>query len=511
MDLFANLALGFQTALSPANLGFVFIGAVIGTLFGAFPGLSAPTAIALLLPLTFALDPTSAIIMLAGIYYGSQYGNSISAVLLGIPGDSAAVVTAIEGHKLTDQGRAGHALTIAATSSFAAGIIGVVIFAAAGPPLAWFGLRFGDPEYAAVILLAFCMLPAFATEGRVKMLVALALGLLFATVGLDYATARPRFTFNQTALLDGLPFVAAIIGLFGVSDVLYNAGIGGFASRISRSIRLRELFPPASIWPPLGLPMLRSSALGFFIGVLPGAGATIASFAAYAMERAVARDRSTFGRGRLEGLVAGEAGNSGASIGAMLPMIALGIPGSGATAVMLGGFLIWGLEPGPTLFVREPAFVWGLVASMLIGNVMLLAMNVLLVPGFAWALRMPYAVLAPLIVVFCAAGTYAVNNSFADVWIMFAFGVLGYLLRLLDVPLAPLVLGLVLGPSFESHLRRTMQISDEGLLIFTNRPLSAAILAAALVLILLPPLVARYRRRSSAEVAEEGGTADGRP
>jgi putative tricarboxylic transport membrane protein len=350
--------------------------------------------------------------------------------------------------------------------------------------------------------MAFCMLPAFATEGRIRMVVALTLGLLLATVGLDYATARPRFTFNQTFLLDGVPFVAAIIGLFGIADVLYNAGVGGIASRVATTIRLRELFPPRSTWRPLGLPMLRSSVLGFFIGVLPGAGATIASFAAYALERAVARDKSKFGRGSTEGLTAGEAGNSGASIGAMLPMIALGIPGSGATAVMLGGFLIWGLEPGPTLFERDPVFVWGLVASMLIGNVMLLAMNVLLVPAFTWVLRVPYAVLAPLIVVFCAAGTYAVNNSFADVWIMFAFGALGYLLRLMDVPLAPLVLGLVLGPSFESHLRRTMQISNDGLWIFVTRPLSASILAAAVILLVVPPLVARYRaRRAAAEQA----------
>lgn len=495
MDLFANLALGFQTALSPANVGFVFIGALVGTLFGAFPGLSAPTAIALLLPLTFALEPTSAIIMLAGIYYGSQYGNSIAAVLLGIPGDSAAVVTAIEGHKLTAKGLAGHALTVAATSSFLAGMVGVLIFAVAGPPLAWLGLRFGDPEYTAVILLAFCMLPAFAAEGRIKLVVALTLGLVLATVGLDYATARPRFTFNQTALLDGVPFVAAIIGLFGISDVLYNAGLGRMATSVSAALKVKDLFPPRTIWAPLALPQLRSSVLGFFIGVLPGAGATIASFAAYATERALARDKSGFGKGQMTGLAAGEAGNSGASIGAMLPMMALGIPGSGATAVMLGGFLIWGLEPGPTLFVRDPEFVWGLLASMLIGNVMLLAMNILLVPAFARMLRVPYAVLAPLIVVFCAAGTYAVNNSFADVWMMFGFGLLGYLLRLIEIPLAPLVLALVLGPGFESHLRRTMQISDEGLWIFVTRPLSAGILAAALLLLILPPVLARLRRR----------------
>lgn len=474
---------------------FVFIGCVVGTLFGAFPGLSAPTAIALLLPLTFALDPTAAIIMLAGIYYGSQFGNSIAAVLLGIPGDSAAVVTAMEGHALAKADRAGHALTIAAVASFGAGIMGVALFVLLGPSLAWLGLKFGDPEYAALILLAFTMLPAFAEGRKVRMVVALLLGLAFSTVGLDYATALPRFTFGQTWLLEGIPFVPAIIGLFGVADAFHAAGQISLGAATARaSIHFRGLFPGMRDWAAVGWTMLRSSVLGFFIGVLPGAGATIASFAAYAMERNLARDRESFGRGRIEGLAAAEAGNSGASIGAMLPMLALGIPGSGATAVMLGGFLIWGLQPGPMLFEQQPAFVWGLVASMLFGNMMLLVMNILLVPIFAQVLRVPKAVLAPLIIVFCVAGAYATNNSMADVWIMFGFGLLGLLLRYAQVPIAPLVLGLVLGLAFEKHLRRSLQLSDNGLMTFVDRPISLSILIVAALVAFAPVILSRIVR-----------------
>lgn len=494
-----NLLLGLSTAASFEMLLFVFIGCTVGTLFGAFPGLSAPTAIALLLPLTFSLDPTAAIIMLAGIYYGSQFGNSIAAVLLGIPGDSAAVVTAMEGHALAKRHRAGHALTMAAVASFGAGVLGVVLFVLFGPSLAWLGLKFGDPEYAALILLAFTMLPAFAEGKKWRMVIALLFGLFLSTVGLDYATALPRFTFDQTWLLEGIPFVPAIIGLFGVADAFYTAGQRSMTSApVNLRMPFRSLFPALKDWVAVRWTLLRSAVLGFFVGILPGAGATIASFAAYAMERNLARDRKGFGNGRLEGLAAGEAGNSGASIGAMLPMLALGIPGSGATAVILGGFLIWGLQPGPMLFEQQPVFVWGLIASMLFGNMMLLFMNVLLVPVFAQALRVPKAVLAPLIIIFCVAGAYATNNSMADVWIMFAFGLLGLLLRFAQVPIAPLVLGLVLGLAFEKHLRRSLQLSDNGLMIFLDRPISLMLLILALVVALAPFAIGRLVRMRAA-------------
>lgn len=496
MELLELVSLGAAAAITPQNIIAVFMGCLIGTIVGAFPGLSAPTAIALLLPITFHFEPTTGLIMLAGIYYGSQFGNSITAILIGIPGDSAAVLTALEGHKLALAGRAGQALTLAASGSFVAGIIGVTIFSVVGPPLAWFGLRFGDPEYVALILLAFCTLPAFSDSGYARMAVAVLMGLLLTTVGLDFATGQPRFTFGQTSLMDGIPLVPAIIGLFGIADAFYTAGLRTANTKVNVSMRLRDLAPPVADWIRVRWTLLRASLLGFIVGVLPGAGATIAAFAAYAMERSLARDKSRYGHGDITGLVAAEAGNSGASIGAMLPMLALGIPGSGATAVMLGGFLMWGLQPGPALFEKQPVLVWGLVVSMLIGNMMLLAMNVLLVPWFARILRLPHTALVPVIVVFCAAGAYATNNSVVDVVIMFAFGLLGLLLRILNIPAAAMVLALVLGGSLEEHVRRTMLVSDEGLWALFTRPISGAVLTIAAVL-LLAPAGARFLRSLS--------------
>jgi putative tricarboxylic transport membrane protein len=482
MMLLENFAHGLWTALQPINLLFVFLGAVIGTLVGAFPGLSAPTAIALLLPITFTLEPTTAIIMMAGIYYGSQFGNAISAVLLGVPGEPSSVATVIEGYAMTKRGRAGVALSISAIASFAAGIIGVIIFALVGPPLAWLGLRFGPAEYVALILLAFCMLPALAGQGKMKMIVAFLIGLFIALIGLDQFTSQARFTFRQPDLMEGVPLVVALIGLFGVGDVLHAPSAPANMAAAQR-VRLREMWPTASDWIAMRWSSLRGSVLGFLIGTLPGAGATIAALAAYALERGIARDKSQFQHGSVEGLAAAEAGNSSASIGAMLPLIALGIPGSATTAVMLGGFLIWGLEPGPSMFQKHPEFVWGLIASMIIGNAMLLVMCTLLVPLFARILQLPYSVLSALVVVFCAAGAYAVNNSIADIWLMMGFACLAYVLRLANIPIAPVALGLVLGELLEKNLRNALQLSDSGMLIFVERPISLTIIVITLLII----------------------------
>ena len=486
--------MGFSVALSPANVFFVLIGAIVGTLFGAFPGLSAPTAIALLLPLTFSLNPTTAIIMLAGIYYGSTYGNSISAVLIGIPGDSAAVVTAMEGHKLALKNRAGHALTVSAVSSFAAGIIGTLIFSITGPKLAWWALKLGPPEYFSLIIMAFAMLPAFSSGGRVKLLVSLGLGLAFATIGFDNFTAHTRFTFGMPELYSGIPFVPAIIGLFGIADVFYHAGLPDKFREQLKGVTFRELFPAVSEWIRLKWTILRNSVLGFAIGVLPGAGATIASFAAYAMERSFSKKPETFGTGVIEGVSSAEAGNSGASIGAMVPLLTLGIPGSGSTAIMLGGFLIWGLQPGPMLFQNDPEFAWGLIASMCIGNLMLLAINIFLVPLFAQILRVRYSILATIIVVFCSAGVYSVNTNLFDVWIMFGFGVLGYILNLMGIPIASLVLGLVLGKILESNMRQSFALSDSGLFILLERPISTTLLVISALVFFVPPLYDQYKK-----------------
>ncbi len=494
MDFLPNLIMGFSIALSPANLFFVLMGSIVGTVFGAFPGLSAPTAIALLLPVTFSLNPTSAIIMLAGIYYGSTYGNSISAVLIGIPGDPAAVVTALEGNKLALKKRGGHALTVSAVSSFAAGILGTLIFSITGPKLAWWALELGPPEYFALIIMAFAMLPAFSTSGRIKLLVSLGLGLAFATIGFDNFTAHIRFTFDIPELYSGIPFVPAIIGLFGIADIFYHAGLPDKFRTQLTGVALKDLFPAASEWIRLKWTILRNSILGFLIGVLPGAGATIASFAAYAMERSFSKKPETFGTGIIEGVASAEAGNSGASIGAMVPLLTLGIPGSGSTAIMLGGFLIWGLQPGPMLFQNDPGFAWGLIASMCIGNLMLLIMNIFLVPLFAQILRVKYSILATLIVVFCAAGVYSVNTNVADIWIMFGFGVLGYILNLMRIPIPPLVLGLVLGKILEANMRQTFALSDSGLFLLFERPISATLLVISFLIFTVPPLYDQFKK-----------------
>jgi putative tricarboxylic transport membrane protein len=497
MLLIENFANGMWTAVQPINLLFVFIGALIGTLVGAFPGLSAPTAIALLLPVTFSLQPTTAIIMLAGIYYGSQFGDAISAVLLGVPGEPSAVVTAIEGHIMAKRGRAGVALAISAISSFAAGIIAVAIFALVGPPLAWLGLRFGPPEYVALITLAFCMLPALGGQGKMKTAVSFLIGLFIANIGLDQMTGKARFIFGQPDLLEGISLVVALIGLFGVADVLHMPSMPQ-STVVTQRLKLRELWPTASDWVTMRWPTVRGSLLGFLIGMLPGGGATVAALASYAVERGVAKDKSGFQNGSIEGLAAAEAGNSSASIGAMLPLIVLGIPGSATTAVMLGGFLIWGLEPGPAMFQKHPDFVWGLIASMIIGNAMLLAMCTLLVPVLARLLQLPYSILAALVVVFCAAGAYSADNNMADVWIMFAFAGIAYVFKLANIPLVPLALGMVLGDLFEKNWRNALQISDGSLLIFVQRPISATILILT-VLVIAAMAYASFRRRPPEE------------
>lgn len=494
MDLLSNLAAGFLIALSWQNILFVMIGIAVGMIFGILPGVGAATAIALLLPLTFSLGATTAVIMLCGIYYGAQYGNGITAILLGIPGDSPAVVSSIEGYAMALKGRAGHALTISAVSSFVASILGIVLLAVCSPLLAQVALSFGPAEYFAVVMLGFATLPAFAEEGRVKLLVSLGLGLFMGTVGLDATTASARFTFGTTELLSGVPFVAAIIGLFGVSDMFYLWGQQSDKLERPKAPRFMELFPPLSDWWLIRWAMFRGSVVGFLVGILPGAGATIAAFTAYAVEQQVARDKTGFGHGRMEGLAAAEAGNNSAAIGAMVPLLTLGIPGSTATAIMFGGFLIWGLQPGPALFQNNPDFVWGLIASMLIGNIALLIMCMTMVPLFAQFLRIPFTLMAPLVIVMCAFGTYSVDSSISDVWIMFAFGLLGYIMRLALIPIAPMVLGLVLEPILESKLRLALTLSGGDMMTFVERPITASLLLIAAVIFLGPVVLAAYRR-----------------
>lgn len=508
METLGNLLSGFSVAISPANLLFVVIGVSLGMIIGSFPGLSAATAIALLLPVTFSLDPVSAIIMLAGIYYGSQYGNSVTAVLVNTPGDSAAVVTAVEGHEMAKRGRAGKALMTAALGSFVAGTIAVILFSYLAPQLAAVALSFGPPEYFAIVVFALATLPAFAGRSKAKMMISASLGILVALVGMDDLTGKARLTFDQPELLNGVQLVPALIGLFGIGEAIYASGHLTTNKPSSGRFSLRDLAPSAAEWLRVRWPIARGTFLGFVVGILPGAGATIASFLSYAAERARSKHRHEFGKGAIEGVAGPESSNNAAAVAAMIPLLTLGIPGSASTAVLAGGFVLWGLNPGPLLFQQEPDFVWGLIASMYVGNVLLVIMATLLVPLFARILRVKYTILLPIIVVFCAVGAFSTNGSLLDVWIMLGFGVVGYIMRRADVPIAPLVLGMVLGPMLDTSLREALTISQGDIAIFTTSPIAVGFFVATALVVILPPLANAIRKQHRPAQGEPPGEGD---
>jgi putative tricarboxylic transport membrane protein len=488
MDLLHNLWLGFSVALSPANLLFAFVGALLGTLVGALPGIGSTSGVALLLPLTFGMNPTSAIIMLCGIYYGSMYGGTITSVLINTPGESATVVTTLDGHQLARQGRAGVALGIATGGSFIAGTAGTIALMVVAPSLARFALAFGPPEYFALTLLGLAMLTGLTTGSALKAGISAILGLLVATVGLDVMTGMPRFTFGVPDLLSGFDFLPISIALFGFTEILAGEDEAARASRAQATLRMRDVFPAARDWLEARGAIVRGTIIGFLVGVLPGAGATLASFMAYTAERKVARDPSRFGRGAIEGVAAPEAANNAAAAGALVPLLTLGLPGGTTTAVLAGALVMWGLRPGPTLFQDNPGFAWGLIASMYIGNVMLVLLNVLMIPIFVRALRIRYAILAPVILVLCLVGAYAANNRMWDVWIMLLFGAIGLGMRALGYSPAAFVTALVLGPIAENAFRQSMQIADGRASIFLTRPIAAALVAAAVLTLVAPAL-----------------------
>ena len=493
MNALSHLVGGFGIALQPLNLALAFGGVFVGTFVGMLPGIGPINAIAILIPLTYAagIPPASALILLAGIYYGSQYGNSISTILLNVPGTASAVVTALDGYEMTRQGRGGPALAMAAVASFFGGtvsIFGLVLFA---PVLAEWALRFGPAEYFALMLFAFSALSSLAGGSLVRGLAATALGLLLATVGLDPNSAVPRFTFGQLKLLDGMDFVVVTIGLFAVSEVLQllertEAGEAALAAYGRVTTSLRELLDS-------GWTMVRGSVLGFLVGVLPGAGGTIASFMAYSVEQRVADREGTFGTGDIRGVAAPESANNAAATGAMIPLLTLGVPGSGTTAVLLGALLGLGVTPGPLLITEEPDLFWGLAASMYVGNVFLLLLNLPLVGLFVRALTLPRWFLIPGVAALSMVAVYAVNQSALDLVLMTGFGVVGYLMRKLRLPLAPVVLGLVLGPLMEKNLRRAMALSGGDWGVLFRGPVAITLWVLAAVSLVLPPLLSRRR------------------
>ena len=495
MDFFQSILMGFQVALSPGNLFFCFVGVLIGTLVGVLPGLGPVAAISLLLPTTFHITPVSAVIMLAGIYYGAMYGGSTTSILVNIPGEAASVVTCLDGYQMARQGRAGPALGIAAFGSFIAGTLAVVGLMLVAPPLAEMALKFGPPEYFSLMIVGLTILTFLASGPMWKALLMACFGLFLGCMGMDSIMGTTRFTFDIVELADGFGLVPVVMGLFGVSEVLLNV-----EQTLERSIfetKIKNLLPTRKDWRDSIGAILRGSAIGFFLGILPGGGATISAFTAYAVEKKVSRHSKEFGSGAIAGVAAPESANNAATGGAFIPLLTLGIPTTATMAILLGALVIYGTQPGPMLIQEHPDLFWGVVASMYVGNVMLLVLNLPLIGLWVKVLRVPYPILFPLILLFCLIGAYSLNNNIAQILFMIIFGFLGYLFKKFRYEAAPLVLALVLGPMLEKALRRSLLHSGGDPSVFLTRPISAVLLAIAFGLLIFP-LIPKLRKKKPA-------------
>ena len=490
MEVLSGLMQGFAVALQPVNLLWCLVGVALGTVVGIMPGLGPPATVAMLLPLTMLMNPASAMIMLAGIYYGAKYGGSTTSILLNVPGESASVVTCLDGYQMARKGRAGAALGIAAIASFIAGTVGVLGLMLVAPPLARMALAFSSPEYFGLMALGLTMVVLLAGRSMVKALLAMLVGLWLAGIGTDLFTQTSRFTFGQLELLSGIDFVVVAIGVFAVGEVLTNMGRRDGTESLPVPRGWRNLLPTGQDLKDSRFAFANGSIVGFLIGVLPGAGSTIASFISYGLEKAVSRRPQEFGTGVVEGVAAPEGANNAETGGALIPMLTLGIPGSSTTAILLAALVLWGFKPGPLFIPENPTLFWGLVASMYMGNLMLLVLNLPLVPLFAQALRAPVYVLFPVILGISLVGVYSASGSLFDVWLLAGFGLGGYLMRKLDYPSAPLILGFVLGAPLERALRQSLMMSDGSLSILVSRPVPALMLSLA-VLILLIPLIGK--------------------
>jgi putative tricarboxylic transport membrane protein len=488
------LSIGFSVALQPVNLFYCFVGVFIGTLIGVLPGIGPVGAMSLLFPTTFKATPEAAVIMLAGIYYGAMYGGSTTSILVNIPGEAASVVTCLDGYQMARQGRAGPALGIAAFGSFIAGTLSIVGLMLLAPPLSQFALKFGPPEYFTLMVLGLTILIYLAHGSMPKALLMAAFGIVLGLIGLDSINARPRFTFGRMELIDGVGLVPLVMGLFGVSEVLLN--IEQVIRREVFETKIKGLLPSARDWMDSKGALVRGSLLGFFLGILPGGGAVISSFISYAVEKRVSQHPERFGKGAIEGVAAPEAANNAATGGAFIPLMTLGIPPNVVMAMLLGAFMIHGVQPGPLMMKQNPGLFWGVIASMYIGNIMLLILNLPLIGIWVQVLKVPYRILFPLILLFCLIGVYSVSNTVFDIYIMIAFGVGGYLMRKFEYEGAPLVLAFVLGPLLENNLRKSLIISQGDFSIFFLRPLSSASLILALFLLVSPliPWMGKRRR-----------------
>ena len=485
MDELSALMHGFAVVLTPMNIALMFIGIILGVLIGVLPGLGGANGVAILLPLTFSMSPTSAIVMLSCIYWGALFGGAITSVLFNIPGEPWSVATTFDGYPLAQKGRAGAALTAAFTSSFVGAFVAVVMITFLAPLVAKFALKFGAPEFFSVYLLTFCSFVGMGKGSPFKILSAMALGFALAAVGMDTVTGQLRLTFGSTELMRGFDFLIAVIGLFGIGEILLSMEEGLSFSGKSAKINPKVVWETWKELPRYWVTSLRSSLVGIWMGITPG-GATPASFMSYGLAKKMSKDGAHFGTGQVEGVVAPETAAHAAGTSALLPMLALGIPGSPTAAVLLGGLLIWGLQPGPLLFVEQKDFVWGLIASMYLGNLVGLIVVLTTVPLFASILRIPFSIVAPVIIVICAIGAYTVHGAMLDIWLMLLFGVVGYVFKKLDYPLAPMVLALVLGDKAEDSFRQAMLVSQGELSIMWSNALVGSITTLALVMLCWP-------------------------
>lgn len=498
------LGAGLLEALQPLNLTMIIIGCTVGLLVGAMPGLGSVNGVAILLPITFLVPPTSAIIFLAAIYYGAMYGGAISSITLGIPGASTAVATVFDGRPLAQAGKADKALVAAAVASFIGGTISVVLFTLFAPPLASFALKFGPPEEFALMLLAFATFIGLGGDDIPKTIFSILIGLVLATIGLDIISGKPRLIFGDiSGFMHGINFLVLAIGIYGIGEMLWTLETSqgkvtvhkvkmSFSSLVSNLKEVKSYIGTTSL----------GSVLGYFVGTLPAAGATPASLMSYGLAKTFSKDSDSFGKGNVAGVAAPEAANNAASTGSMLPMITLGIPGSPTTAILLGGMIIWGLRPGPLLFTEHPDFVWGLIGSLYIANFATLIINLAFIPVFVKVLTMPFTILAPVIYILCVVGGFAPTQTMHDVWLMFIFGIVGYFLRKLNYPVAPAVLAIVLGPLAERSLRQSLLASHGDITTFVTRPISGACVFLALLLIAYPVYL-KYKKRKLANAVSE--------
>lgn len=503
MDILSSTLLGLKVASEPLNLGYCFLGTILGTLVGVLPGLGPAATIALLLPITFKLTSVQAVIMLSGIYYGAMYGGSTTSILVNIPGEASCVTTCFDGHAMAKKGRAGAALGISAFGSFIGGTVGIVALQFLGAPLAAFALRFGPPEYFGLLMMGMILVIYLSSKSIVNGLIMAALGVLFASIGVDVITADKRFTMNIPDIADGIEVVSMVMGLFGISEVLLNLEKEFRVDKVYKT-KFRDLFPTALDWINSRWAIIRGTVIGFFLGILPGGGAMLSNFVAYAMEKKFAKNPEEFGTGRIEGVAAPETANNAASTASFIPLLILGIPPNIVLALLIGTFMIHGLQPGPLMITEHPQLFWGTVMSMYIGNIMCMVFNLPMIGVWVQLLKMPYKVLFPLIILFCAVGSYSINSSFFDVEVMLIFGVIGYILRKLEYELGPFVLAFIISKMLETSLRQSLTMSGGDFSIFFTRPIAAVTVIAAIIFSLLAVLPNLNKLRLTvAESAED--------